>query len=111
MKENEVGAKHLVMIITNELFCNKYGYDRQGKKGNFRMRQRNIYSSAFSVLSSSRLSKAAGTALTEFLDIKWVVVMPTNHTARTTEDGIISDEIPLVQCYEKGYTPMPVKKI
>ena len=35
MNENEVGAKHLVMIITNDVFCNKYGYDRQGKKEDF----------------------------------------------------------------------------
>jgi hypothetical protein len=111
MNENEVGAKHLVMIITNDVFCNKYGYDRQGKKGNFRMRRRNIYARAFHVLSSSRLSKAARAALTESLDTKWVVVMQTYRTARTTENGITSDEIPLVQCYEKGYTPMPVKKI
>jgi hypothetical protein len=32
MNENEVGAKHLVMVITNEVFCNKYGHDRQGKR-------------------------------------------------------------------------------
>ncbi len=32
MNENQVGERHLVMIITNELFCNEYGYNRQGKK-------------------------------------------------------------------------------
>ena len=47
MNENEVGAKHLVMIITNEVFCNKYGYDRQGKKRNFLRYRRNIYARAF----------------------------------------------------------------
>ena len=85
MNESEVGAKHLVMIITNELFCNKYGYDRQGKKENFRMRGRNICSSAFPVLSYSCLRKAARAMFIEFLGIKWVVVMLTERTAGTTE--------------------------
>ena len=73
LNENEVGAKHLVMIITNELFCNKYGHDRQGKKENFLMRRRNIYSSAFPVLSYSCFARAVRALFAESLTIKWVV--------------------------------------
>ncbi len=50
MNENQVGAKHLVMIITNELFCIKYVYHRQGKKSNFLMHRRNIWARAFPVM-------------------------------------------------------------
>jgi hypothetical protein len=50
MNENEVGAKHLVMIITNELFCNRYGYNRQGKKRNFLRYRINICAKAFPVM-------------------------------------------------------------
>jgi hypothetical protein len=50
MNENQVGAKHLVMIITNELFCIKYVYHRQGKKSNFLKYRINIWARAFPLM-------------------------------------------------------------
>jgi hypothetical protein len=58
VNENEVGEKHLVMIITNEVFCNRYGYDRQGKKSNFLRHRINTRARAFPVLKYSYIKTA-----------------------------------------------------
>jgi len=50
VNEKEVGERHLVMIITNELFCIKYVYHRQGKKSNFLKYRINIWARAFPVM-------------------------------------------------------------
>jgi hypothetical protein len=67
MNENQVGAKHLVMVITNEVFCNRYGYDRQGKKRNFLRHRRNIWAKIFPVLNFWCLSLAVQAMFTDFL--------------------------------------------
>ena len=97
MNENEVGAKHLVMIITNEVFCNKYGYNRQGKKRDFPSYRRNICAKAFPALRYSCLSTAVRALFTEFLGTDGVGHADGAQCCNDRKNGVPSDEITLVQ--------------
>jgi hypothetical protein len=62
----------LVMVITNDVFCNRYGYDRQGKKRNFLRHPKNIWGRAFPVLWYSCRQTAVRALSIEFFGTDWV---------------------------------------
>ena len=97
VNENEVGEKHLVMVITNEVFCNRYGYDRQGKKSNFLMHRINTWARAFPVLRYSYIKTAVRAMFIELSGADGVGHADVPQCCNARKNGVTSDDIPLVQ--------------